>query len=133
MIYSYLINLRYYKNQRYLNMGTLTPTKPLLKPIAKHSLDKKKINILLLEGIHQNAIAALNSAGYTNIKTHTKALDKDKLEDAIKNAHIIGIRSRTQLTSELLEKAQKLMAIGCFCRMRRSNTCRSSGWCCSIK
>jgi D-3-phosphoglycerate dehydrogenase / 2-oxoglutarate reductase len=96
-------------------MGTLTQTESLVKPLAKHSLDKKKINILLLEGIHQNAIAALNSAGYTNITTHTKALDKEKLEDAIKNAHIIGIRSRTQLTSELLEKAQKLMAIGCFC------------------
>lgn len=96
-------------------MGTLTQTKPLVKPLAKHSLNKQKINILLLEGIHQNAIAALKSAGYTNITTHTKALDKEKLEDAIKNAHIIGIRSRTQLTSELLEKAQKLIAVGCFC------------------
>ena len=69
----------------------------------------------MLEGIHKNAVSALLEAEYTNVTCHTKALDNDKLEKAIKNAHIIGIRSRTQLTKELLTKAEKLIAIGCFC------------------
>lgn len=79
------------------------------------SLDKDKIRFLLLEGIHQNAIDALHAAGYTNIETHKTALEGDALKDAVKDAHFIGIRSRTQLTEEIFEAAPKLIAVGCFC------------------
>ena len=75
---------------------------------AKLSLNKQKINILLLEGIHKNAVSALLEAEYTNVTCHTKALDNDKLEKAIKNAHIIGIRSRTQLTKSFLQRLKSL-------------------------
>lgn len=81
----------------------------------KTSLDKSKIKFLLLEGVHQNAIDVLKAAGYTNIEFHKKALDGEELIEAIKDAHFIGIRSRTFLTKEVLEQAGKLIAIGCFC------------------
>ncbi|MDD0823435.1 phosphoglycerate dehydrogenase [Mannheimia sp. AT1] len=83
--------------------------------MAKTSLDKSKIKFLLLEGVHQNAIDVLQAAGYTNIEVHKKALDGQELLDAIKDAHFVGIRSRTFLTEEVLAHAQKLIAVGCFC------------------
>lgn len=81
----------------------------------KVSLDKSKIKFLLLEGVHQNALEVLKSAGYTNIEYHKKALDDQELKQAIKDAHFIGIRSRTFLTEDVLAHANKLVAIGCFC------------------
>ena len=83
--------------------------------MAKVSLDKSKIKFLLLEGVHQNALDVLKAAGYTNIEHHKKALDGEELIEAIKDAHFVGIRSRTHLTKEILEHAQKLVAVGCFC------------------
>ena len=82
---------------------------------TKVSLDKSKIEFLLLEGVHQSAVDVLQAAGYTNIEYHKKALDGDELKNAIKDAHFIGIRSRTFLTEEVLAHANKLIAIGCFC------------------
>ncbi len=82
---------------------------------VKVSLDKTKIKFLLLEGVHQSALDSLHDAGYTNIEYHKKALDEDDLIEAIKDAHFVGIRSRTHLSAEVLQHAQKLIAIGCFC------------------
>ncbi|MDH2997319.1 D-3-phosphoglycerate dehydrogenase [Pasteurellaceae bacterium LFhippo2] len=82
---------------------------------TKVSLDKSKIKFLLLEGVHQNAIDTLKAAGYTNIEFHKGALDGEELIEAIKDAHFVGIRSRTFLTEEVLAQAPKLIAIGCFC------------------
>ncbi|MBN6711085.1 phosphoglycerate dehydrogenase [Haemophilus haemoglobinophilus] len=82
---------------------------------TKVSLDKSKIKFLLLEGVHQNALDVLKAAGYTNIEYHQKALEPDELKAAIKDAHFIGIRSRTFLTEDVLAEATKLIAIGCFC------------------
>ncbi len=79
------------------------------------SLDKDKIKILLLEGVHQSAVEYLNSQGYHNIQYEKKALPDDALAEAIKDAHFLGLRSRTQVTKEVLDGAQKLSAIGCFC------------------
>ena len=83
--------------------------------MSNTSLEKAKIKILLLEGVHQSAIEALNAAGYENIEYHKTALPEDELIEKISEAHFIGIRSRTQLTSKVLEHANKLVAIGCFC------------------
>ena len=82
--------------------------------VKKFSLDKNKIRILLLEGIHQSAVDAFKAEGYTNIEYLKTALDPAELEQKIKDVHIIGIRSRTKLTKEILKKAKKLFAIGCF-------------------
>ncbi|MDO9257207.1 MAG: phosphoglycerate dehydrogenase [Bacteroidales bacterium] len=80
----------------------------------KFSFNKKDINILLLEGIHQSAVKYFTESGYTNIEYFKTALDEKELEEKIKNVHIIGIRSRTQLTKEILLKAKKLFGVGCY-------------------
>lgn len=82
--------------------------------VKKFSLDKNKIQVLLLEGIHESAVKAFKNAGYTNVEYLKTALDGAELEQKIKNVHIIGIRSRTNLTPEILRKAKKLFAIGCY-------------------
>ncbi|MCK9005798.1 phosphoglycerate dehydrogenase [Haemophilus influenzae] len=81
----------------------------------KVSLDKSKIKFVLFEGVHQSALDTLHAAGYTNIDYYKKALDGDELKEAIKDAHFIGLRSRTHLTAEMIEAAPKLISVGCFC------------------
>jgi D-3-phosphoglycerate dehydrogenase / 2-oxoglutarate reductase len=78
------------------------------------SLAKDKIRVLLLENISETAVGAMRSAGYTNIRHLPKALDGDALKEAIRGVHLLGIRSRTQVTAEILEEADRLIAIGCF-------------------
>lgn len=80
----------------------------------KFSLNKNQIRILLLEGIHPSAVTCFEKAGYTQVEYLKTALDENELERKIKDVHIVGIRSRTQLTSGILKKAKKLFAIGCF-------------------
>lgn len=76
---------------------------------------KSETRFLLLEGVHKNAVEALEKAGYTNIEHISHALDEAALIEKIKGARFIGIRSRTQLTAKVLEAADRLTAIGCFC------------------
>ena len=83
--------------------------------MAQESLEKSKIRILLLEGVHPSAIETLKGAGYHNIEMHQKALPPEDLRAAIADAHFVGIRSRTQLTADIFESAKKLVAVGCFC------------------
>ena len=79
------------------------------------SLDKSKIKFLLLEGLHPSALQVLQNAGYSQIESLSGALPQDELIQRIADVHFIGIRSRTQLTAEVLAHAHKLVAIGCFC------------------
>ena len=83
--------------------------------MKQQSLQKSKIKFLLLEGVHQSAIDALAKAGYTNVVTYPKALPTEDLKQEIKDAHFVGIRSRTQLSEDVLTAAERLVAIGCFC------------------
>ena len=80
----------------------------------KYSLEKDKIKVILLEGIHNSAADFFKANGYKNIESFTSALDDALLKEKIKSANIIGIRSRTQLTKEMLSNAGKLLAVGCF-------------------
>lgn len=80
-----------------------------------YSLAKEKIKIVLFEGIHPSAVECLNKSGYTNIVSYAKALEGEELVEALKDAHIVGIRSRTRLTKEVFDQAPKLIAVGCFC------------------
>jgi len=79
------------------------------------SLEKDKIRFLLLEGVHQTALDELHANGYTNIDYRKTALDEDALIEAIKDVHFLGIRSRTNVTEKVLDAANKLTSIGCFC------------------
>ena len=83
--------------------------------MKQQSLQKSKIKFLLLEGIHESAVDALRRAGYDNVVTYSKSLSTEALCKEIKDAHFVGIRSRTQLSEEVLEAADRLVAIGCFC------------------
>ena len=83
--------------------------------MAKVSLDKDRIKFLLVEGVHQSAVDTLRAAGYNNIEYHKGALDDDALREAIRDAHFIGLRSRTQLSEAMFAAAEKLVAVGCFC------------------
>ena len=79
------------------------------------SVPKIELKAVLFEGIHPSAVEALQQAGYTRIVTHAKALAGEELQAALLDAHFVGIRSRTQLTADVLQQAQQLVAIGCFC------------------
>ncbi|PTM41186.1 D-3-phosphoglycerate dehydrogenase [Bosea sp. 124] len=83
-------------------------------PRERLSLSKDRIKVLLLEGINDSAADLLLNAGYTNMTRLPKALDRDALLKAIEGVHVLGIRSRTQLTEEIFAQASRLFAVGCF-------------------
>ena len=83
--------------------------------MSKTSTEKSKIRFLLLEGIHPSASSVLQAAGYTQIESLPGALPEDELKTKIADAHFVGIRSRTQLTADVLAHATRLAAVGCFC------------------
>ncbi len=83
--------------------------------MSRTSFEKDKIRILLLEGIHDTAVNNFRMHGYTNIHRVMGALTGEDLKEQIRDAHIVGIRSRTQLTQEVFAAADKLVAVGCFC------------------
>ena len=78
------------------------------------SLPKDKIRVLLLEGVNDSAVDRFTQAGYSNLERLPKALDGQALVDALKGVHLLGIRSRTQLTPEVFAAADRLIAVGCF-------------------
>jgi D-3-phosphoglycerate dehydrogenase len=82
--------------------------------MMKYSLDKSNIKVLLLEGIHENAVNYFLENGYADVEICKEALSGPELEQKLKHVHIIGIRSRTELRKETLANAPKLIAIGCF-------------------
>ncbi|SUO97452.1 phosphoglycerate dehydrogenase [Suttonella ornithocola] len=73
------------------------------------------VRVLLLEGVHQNAVESLKREGFSQIKTLSTALEGESLRQALAKADVVGIRSRTHLTKEVLDAAPHLRAIGCFC------------------
>ncbi|HTB25937.1 MAG TPA: phosphoglycerate dehydrogenase [Puia sp.] len=79
------------------------------------SYPKEKVNILFLENISDAAVKRFSGAGYTSVKKLTKALSETDLLKEIEDVHLLGIRSKTQITEKVLRAAKKLQAIGCFC------------------
>ncbi len=79
------------------------------------SYPKERINILFLENISDVAVKFFNDAGYANVRKLNGALSEEQLIKEIKNVHLVGIRSKTQLTGKVIAAAEKLQAIGCFC------------------
>ena len=82
---------------------------------TKTSYPKEKIKILLLENISETAVKRFTSNGYTSVEKLSKALPEEELIKKIKDVHLVGIRSKTQITAPVLKAAEKLQAIGCFC------------------
>lgn len=78
------------------------------------SYPKNRIKVLLLENVHADALKIMKEEGY-NVQTVAGALDEEELSEQIKDVHVLGIRSKTQLTKKVLENANRLMAVGAFC------------------
>ncbi len=76
--------------------------------------DRKDLRVLLLEGINESALDLFAAAGFERVERLTKALDGDDLRKAVADAHVLGIRSRTRITADVLAAAPQLMTIGCF-------------------
>jgi len=83
--------------------------------MAQTSYPKEKIQILFLENISESAARNFRVQGYSQVTRIGKALTEDELVEAVRNVHILGIRSKTQITPRVLAAAKKLQAIGCFC------------------
>ena len=81
----------------------------------KTSYPKQDIRVLLLEGVSRTAVDTFRAAGYTQIEFHEKSLPEDELKRRIAEAHIVGIRSRTHLSEDVLAQARRLIAVGSFC------------------
>lgn len=79
------------------------------------SYPKEKIRILFLENISEKAVKNFKDQGYVQVERLSKALSEEELIKEIRNVHILGIRSKTQVTKKVLDAAEKLQAIGCFC------------------
>jgi D-3-phosphoglycerate dehydrogenase / 2-oxoglutarate reductase len=78
------------------------------------SYPKSRINVLLLENVHQVAVQMFEDEGF-NVEFHKGAMDEDELAEKIKGVHILGIRSKSNVSQKVLENADKLWAIGAFC------------------
>jgi D-3-phosphoglycerate dehydrogenase / 2-oxoglutarate reductase len=80
------------------------------------SFPKGKIKVLLLEGIHPAAVDFFKANGYTDVEAIAHALSESELEAKLsQGTHILGLRSKTQVTKAVLNKATSLLAVGCFC------------------
>ena len=79
------------------------------------SFPRQDIKVLLLEGVSASAVEVFHRAGYSQVELHAKSLPEEELRQRIADAHIVGIRSRTQLTDDVLAQAKRLLAVGCFC------------------
>ncbi|CCD93405.1 D-3-phosphoglycerate dehydrogenase (PGDH) [Bradyrhizobium sp. ORS 375] len=78
------------------------------------SLPKQKIRVLLLEGVNDSAVRMFEASGYTEVERLPKALGSAELKRMLSGVHMLGIRSRTNLTADVLQAADRLMAVGCF-------------------
>jgi D-3-phosphoglycerate dehydrogenase len=79
------------------------------------SYPKEKINILFLENISDTAVRYFKESGYSAVRKLSGALSEEQLIKEVKDVHLLGIRSKTQITPKVLEAAKKLQTIGCFC------------------
>lgn len=84
--------------------------------LAKNtSYPRSKIKILLLENISDAAVREFGAGGYMQVQRLGGAVSEEELMRAIRGVHVLGIRSKTQVTRRVLEAADKLLAIGAFC------------------
>jgi len=83
--------------------------------MTETSFAKNKMKIVLLEGIHSSAVEAFKADGYTGVEYFEKSMHEAQLVEAVRDTHLVGIRSVTQLTAKVFAGANRLIAVGCFC------------------
>src|SRR5690606_6285033 len=89
-------------------------TTPTTKTPQGTSFPKDQIKIVLLENIHPSAVELFRAEGF-QVEHLKGALSEDELIEKVSDAHVLGIRSKTQVTSRVLESARRLLTLGCFC------------------
>ncbi len=82
--------------------------------VGRWSYPRSRIRILLLENVHPGAVHRFEAAGYT-VETVKGALDEDDLIARLKGVHVLGVRSKTEVTARVLDAADRLMAVAAFC------------------
>ena len=103
----------------------------------KTSFPKNQIKVLLLENIHPFALEAFKGEGF-QVESLPEALTADQLKKKIQDIHVLGIRSKTQVSEEILKEAKRLLTLGCFLywnqssRPPRNQTSRNSCFQCSL-
>ncbi|MCT4697602.1 phosphoglycerate dehydrogenase [Tenacibaculum haliotis] len=93
------------------------------------SYPKNRIKILLLENVHADAFTKLTADGFS-VETVSKSLSEDELIKKIKDVHVLGIRSKTQVTKKVIEAAEKLMVVSAFCigtKQINLDACKENG------
>lgn len=93
---------------------TSSPVRALPSARMSTSYPKDKINVLLLEGVHPHGVELFQQDGFA-VKTVAGSPDPKELAEMLAQTHVLGLRSKTQLTAELMAVAPKLLAVGCFC------------------
>ena len=78
------------------------------------SYPKNRIKVLLLENVHTAAFENLSEDGFS-VELIKNSLSEDELIEKIKGVHVLGIRSKTQVTQKVLDAADKLLVVGAFC------------------
>jgi D-3-phosphoglycerate dehydrogenase len=78
------------------------------------SFPKNRIKVLLLENIHPDAEKIFKNEGY-QVETYSKSMSESELSVKIKDVSILGIRSKTHLSAEVLKHAGRLISAGAFC------------------
>jgi D-3-phosphoglycerate dehydrogenase len=86
----------------------------MTQPVAQTSFPKPEIKILLLENIHPVAVEAFRAEGF-QVETTRAALPEGELIQRVRDAHVLGIRSKTQVTPAVLAEANRMLAVGAFC------------------
>ncbi len=81
---------------------------------GRWSYPRSRMRILLLENVHPAAVARLQDEGYS-VETVSGALGEDELLARVRGVHVLGVRSKTQVTERVLAAADKLLAVGAFC------------------
>lgn len=89
-------------------------TETATETALKTSFPKSQIEIVLLEGTHPSGTQTLEGEGF-RVRTHAGALEGGALIDEIRRAHVVGIRSKTHISREVIERCERLLAVGCFC------------------
>jgi len=83
-------------------------------PFPPTSFPKNEIKVLLLENVHPSAVELFGGEGF-QVERVPGALKEADLVEKVRDVHVLGIRSKTQVTPRVLDEARRLLALGAFC------------------
>lgn len=82
--------------------------------LGRWSYPRSRIRVLLLEGVHPLAVRRLTDEGYS-VEVRDGALDEAALIEAVRGVHVLGVRSKSEVSARVIEAADRLLAVGAFC------------------